>query len=132
MKRALEAVDKGYKIGWAVYRAAEDMGIDRLDAFEQVCNRPKTPRCTVATQRGELKTYAPRWLALHFRAVSDAHLDGKPIDEVMRIWINTERQDPKSDLQCLARKVMRENDTTRFIELRDLSVRKGHNMWGSV
>lgn len=98
MRLAITAWRKDYLLAWAIYETGREHNMERREAFEWVCNRPKTP----AFDHGnwEVKSMARRWLARNFRPVSDALFDGATDAEAIRVWIKTDRHDSGPDREA--------------------------------
>ena len=105
MRFALEAWRKGYRIGWAMHKAGEKLG-HKEDALHFVGNRPKTPIVDAFGKEPYQKT--GRWLARFFRPVSDALIDGLSDEEVLKIWIATDRKEDKGSLSFKRANALRE------------------------
>lgn len=95
MRYAVEAWRKDYLIGWAVFQTGKELGCDKAEVFDWVCNRPKTPAFDYGRKEG--RSTARRWLARYFRPVSDALIDGASNAEAIRVWIKTDRNDTGPD-----------------------------------
>ena len=96
MREALRAMKSTWKrtMFFSVINAAESCsgryGRDRLESdLLAVLNRPKTP----TLDEFKHATCIGRWLCRYFNPVFMAIADGKSDDEVIKIWINTDRFD---------------------------------------
>ena len=119
MRFALEAWRKGYRIGWAMHKTAEKLE-HKGNPLDFVGNRPKTPTVNAVTK--EPLTETGRWLARYFRPVSNALIDGLSDDEVLKIWIATDRKEVKDSFNFKKRNAL---DKVIPVRARDLSAKNG-------
>ena len=87
MRLVIEAWRKDFKLLWAVYKTAEQVGCD----LGNVYGHPKTPSENWFKEGMNVSVRC--WLARFFRPVSDALFDGKDNETALRIWRNSERRD---------------------------------------
>ena len=120
MLKAIQGAKKDWRLEWIVYNTADTCGVTQ----DKVLNRPKTPSDTDMYCR---KSSICVWLAKYFHPVWMAIADGKSEEDVLKLWINTERQryqdisimskEEKKEINKYRRKIKH----TAFVAKRSLS-----------